>query len=205
MPKVINAAPEVSAIGQQVKAMLGEPIPSNPVLVINADEGKQLEEFGKLSFNGKKSTKKLVEMLWNNGKRSFHFVGADEKEPELRSFRANIIAGIVKGYDADAQKIINALPDSLSMTQQALRKIFFSENISSDYGNIKKAMVRFEEGKLSGKTDKEKPADNEVMALRDINKAIKRLNDSKKPYPNLVEDVKLLRSLAIFKHIKDIK
>jgi hypothetical protein len=204
MPKV-NATPEVNAIGQQVKAMLGEPIPSNPVLVINALEGKQLEEFGKLAFNGKKSTKKLVEMLWNNGKRSFHFVGADEKEPELKGFRNNIIAGIVKGYDVDAQKIINALPDSLSMTQQALRKIFFTENISNDYGNIKKAMVRFEEGKLSGKTEKAKGANNEVMALRDINKAIKRLNDSKKPYPNIVDDVKLLRSLAIFKHIKDAK
>ena len=206
MPSVSNVSPAVSAIGQATKVLLGEsPIPANPVLVINAEESKQLEIFGNLSFKGKQSTKKLVELLYSNDKRSHHFVGADEKDTDLRKFRSSVIAGIVKGYDADAQKIINAIPDSLSITQQALRKIFFSENISNDYGNIKKAMVRFEQGKLTGKTDKEKPADNEVMALRDINKAIKRLNDSKKPYPNIVEDVKALRNLAIFKHIKDAK
>jgi hypothetical protein len=206
MPTVKNVSPAVSALGQATKVLLGEsPIPANPVLVLGADESQQLEVFGNLSFKGKQSTKKLVETLYANGKRSHHFVGADEKDPDLCKFRSAVIAGIVKGYDADAQKIIDALPDSLSITQQALRKIFFSENISTDYGNIKKAMVRFEQGKLTGKTEKAKGANNEVMALRDINKAIKRLNDSKKPYPNIVEDVKALRSLAIFKHIKDAK
>ena len=68
----------VSAIGQQVKAMMGEAIPADPVLTIGADESKLLEQYGELSFKGKQSTKQLVELLYAHGKRSYHCVGASD-------------------------------------------------------------------------------------------------------------------------------
>jgi hypothetical protein len=201
MPKV-NATPEVNAIGQQVKAMLGNPIPADPVLVIGADESQALLDFGKLSFKGKQSTKKLVELLWNNGKRSYHFVGSNDEDASLMKFRASIIAGIVKGYDDDAQKIINANPDTLSITQQALRKIFFNENIQTDYGNIKKAMVKFEEGKLSGKTEKAKPATPEQMVRYYVDQAIAQIGKVKNGYEGMLKDKEVLSALAVRKQVK---
>jgi len=200
MSKVNNEV--VSAIGQQVKAMLGEPIPADPILTINSDESKQLEDFGKLSFRGKQSTKKLVETLYSNGKRSYHFVGASDDDAGLTKFRASIIAGIVKGYDDDAQKIINAVPDSLSITQQALRKIFFSENISNDYGNIKKAMVKFEQAKLTGKTDKAKPATPEQMVRYYVDQAIAQIGKVKNGYEGMLKDKETLSTLAVRKQVK---
>ena len=37
---VAPVKPELSAIGQQVKAMVGEPIPVDPVLTVSQKEGK---------------------------------------------------------------------------------------------------------------------------------------------------------------------
>ena len=55
--KQVKNAVAVSAIGQQVKAMMGEAIPADPVLTIAKDESEALKQFGELSFKGKQSTK----------------------------------------------------------------------------------------------------------------------------------------------------
>jgi len=202
MPTVAKAVKTTNAIDQQVKAMIGEPIPADPILTIGNDESKALEQFGQLSFKGKQSTKQLVELLYSHGKRSYHFVGASDEDKGLLKFRANIIAGIVKGYDADAQKIINASPDTLSITQQAIRKILFSENISNDYGNIKKAMIKFEQAKLTGKTEKAKPATPEQMVRYYVDQAIAQIGKVKNGYEGMLKDKETLSTLAVRKQVK---
>jgi hypothetical protein len=200
--KTVNTTKTTNAIEQQVKAMVGKPIPADPVLTITNDESNALQQFGELSFKGKQSTKQLVELLYSHGKRSYHFVGASDEDKGLLKFRADIISHIVKGYDSDAQKIINAVPDSLTITQQALRKIFFSENISNDYGNIKKAMVKFETAKLTGKTEKAKPATPEQMVRYYVDQAIAQIGKVKNGYEGMLKDKEILSALAVRKQVK---
>ena len=200
--KQVNNAVAVSAIGQQVKAMMGEAIPADPVLTIAKDESEALKQFGELSFKGKQSTKQLVDLLYSHGKRSYHFVGASDEDSGLVAFRSKIIAGIVKGYDATAQKLLNSDPTSLNVSQGAIRKILLSENVSTDYGNIKKAMVRFETNLASGKTEKSKPATPEQMVRYYVDQAIAQIGKVKNGYEGMLKDKEILTALAVRKQVK---
>jgi hypothetical protein len=79
--------------------------------------------------------------------------------------------------------------------------------LKNAYENFRKKFFTFEQNKekqAKGESvSKAKPASDNVRALRKLNEVINMLSDSKTPYQGIVEDLKLLRSLAIFKQIKD--
>ena len=202
---VAPVAPVVSALGQQVKAMLGEPIPVNPVLVVSKDEGVLISAFAGLKQKSANKNQELCEMLWSNGKRSHHFVGKLEKDPQLAAFRNTVCEFIIEGLDDDSKKLIRSNTDSLSKTQIAVRQVLIETAVDNTFSNLKKAMKTLEEAKASGNTGgKKKPASQMVMALREVLSAMDRLSKEKtNPYPNIVDDIKVLKALNIHKYVKD--
>jgi hypothetical protein len=204
---VAPVAPVVSALGQQVKAMLGEPIPANPVLVVSKDEGILISAFAGLKQSTNNKNLELCDKLYSNGKRSHHFVGKLEKDPQLSGFRNTVCEFIVEGLDDDSKKLIRSNTDSLSKMQIATRKVLIEDAVDTTYNNLKKAMKSLEDDKDSGNTGgKKKPASQMVMALRELLSAIDRLSEEKtNPYANIVDDIKALKALNIHKYVKDTK
>ena len=203
---VAPVAPALSALGQQAKAMLGEPIPANPVLVVSEDEGILISAFAGLKQAGSKKNKELCDLLWNNGKRSHHFVGKLEKDKSLLAFRDKVCGFIIEGLDDESKKLIRSNPESLSKVQNATRKVLIEDAVDNTYNNLKKAMESLESAKASGTTGKKKPATQMVMALREILSAMDRLSDeTTNPYASIADDIKALKALNIHKYVKDPK
>jgi hypothetical protein len=206
-PLTSSGEPVISALGQQVKAMLGEPIPANPVLTVSKDEGILISAFAGLKQTTNNKNQELCDMLYSNGKRSHHFVGKLEKDPQLAGFRNTVCEFIVEGLDDDSKKLIRSNTDSLSKTQIAVRQVLIETAVDNTFSNLKKAMKTLEEAKASGNTGgKKKPASQMVMALRELLSAIDRLSEEKtNPYANIVDDIKVLKALNIHKYVKDTK
>jgi len=204
---VAPVAPVVSALGQQVKAMLGEPIPVNPVLVVSKDEGILISAFAGLKQSTNNKNLELCDKLFSNGKRSHHFVGKSEKDKSLLAFRDTVCGFIIDGLDDDSKKLIRSNPESLGKVQIATRKVLIEDAVDTTYNNLKKAMKSLEDNKASGNaTGKKKPASQMVMALRELLSAIDRLSEEKtNPYANIVDDIKALKALNIHKYVKDTK
>jgi hypothetical protein len=203
---VAPVAPALSALGQQAKAMLGEPIPANPVLTVSKDEGILISAFAGLKQASNKKNQELCEMLWSNGKRSHHFVGKSEKDKSLLAFRDKICGFIIDGLDSDSKKLILSNPESLSKVQNATRKVLIADAVDNTYSNLKKAMESLEDAKASGTTGKKKPATQMVMALREILSAMDRMSqESTNPYASIADDIKVLKALNIHKYVKDTK
>jgi hypothetical protein len=191
-------------LGQQVKAMLGEPIPVNPVLVVSNAEGILISTLAGLKQAGSKKNKELCDLLWSNGKRSHHFVGKSEKDKSLLAFRDTVCGFIIEGLDNDAKKLIRSNTESLNETQNAVRKVLIEDSVDTTYSNIKKAMQSLETAKASGVTSKKKAASQMIMALREILSSMGRMSDEKtNPYAGIVDDIKILKSLNIHKYVKD--
>jgi len=203
--KTTVAKPELSALGQQVKAMIGEPIPADPVLTVSKDEGKLIIAFAGLKQASYKKNQELCDMLYSNGKRSHHFVGKLEKDPQLSGFRNTVCEFIIEGLDDDSKKLIRSNTDSLSKTQIAVRQVLIETAVDNTFSNLKKAMKTLEEAKASGNTGgKKKAATQMVMALREVLSAMDRLSKEKtNPYANIVDDIKVLKALNIHKYVKD--
>lgn len=199
--------PELSALGQQVKAMVGEPIPANPVLTVSKDEGALISALAGLKQSSNKKNQELCDKLYSNGKRSHHFVGKSEKDKSLLAFRDTVCSFIIEGLDDDSKKLIRSNTDSLSKVQIATRKVLIEDAVDTTYNNIKKAMLSLETAKASGDSGtKKKPASQMVMALREILSAIDRLSEEKtNPYASIVDDIKALKALNIHKYVKDTK
>ena len=199
--------PELSAIGQQVKAMIGEPIPADPVLTVSKDEGKLIIAFAGLKQASYKKNQELCDMLYSNGKRSHHFVGKLEKDPQLSGFRNTVCEFIIEGLDDDSKKLIRSNTDSLSKTQIAVRQVLIETAVDNTFSNLKKAMKTLEDAKASGNTGgKKKAASQMVMALREVLSAMDRLSKEKtNSYANIVDDIKVLKALNIHKYVKDTK
>lgn len=199
--------PELSALGQQVKAMIGEPIPANPVLTVSKDEGALISALAGLKQSSNKKNQELCDKLYSNGKRSHHFVGKSEKDKSLLAFRDTVCGFIIEGLDDDSKKLIRSNTDSLSKVQIATRKVLIEDAVDTTYNNIKKAMLSLETAKASGDSGtKKKPASQMVMALREILSAIDRLSEEKtNPYASIVDDIKALKGLNIHKYVKDTK
>ena len=197
--------PELSAIGQQVKSMLGEPIPANPVLTVSQKEGKLISTLAGLKQTSGNKNKELCDMLYSNGKRSHHFVGKLEKDPQLAGFRNTVCEFIIEGLSDDAKKLIRSNTESLTETQIAVRQVLIEDNVDNTYSNIKKAMQTLEKAKASGTSGtKKKAASQMVMALREVLSAMGRMSDEKtNPYAGIVDDIKVLKSLNIHKYVKD--
>jgi len=205
--KATVVKPELSALGQQVKAMVGEPIPSNPVLTVSKDEGALISALAGLKQTSNKKNQELCDKLYSNGKRSHHFVGKSEKDKSLLAFRDTVCGFIIEGLDDDSKKLIRSNPESLSKVQIATRKVLIEDAVDNTYSNIKKAMQSLETAKASGSSGtKKKPAGQMVMALREILSAIDRLSEEKtNPYASIVDDIKALKALNIHKYVKDTK
>lgn len=204
-PTVAPTEPTVSALGQQVKSMLGEPIPANPVLTVSKTEGVLISTFAGLKQASYKKNQELCDMLYSNGKRSHHFAGKLEKDPELAGFRNTVCEFIIEGLEDDSKKLIRSNTDSLSKTQIAVRQVLIEDNVDNTFSNLKKAMQTLERAKASGNTSGKKKAANQmVMALREVLSAMGRMSDEKtNPYAGIVDDIKILKSLNIHKYVKD--
>jgi hypothetical protein len=205
--QVAPVAPVISALGQQVKAMIGEPIPVDPVLVVSKDEGILISAFAGLKQTTNNKNQELCDKLYSNGKRSHHFVGKLEKDPQLAGFRNTVCEFIIEGLDDDSKKLIRSNTDSLSKTQNAVRQVLIETAVDNTYNNLKKAMQSLEKAKASGTSGtKKKAAGDMVMALREILSAMDRLsNEKNNPYANIVDDIKALKALNIHKYVKDTK
>lgn len=201
------AKPELSALGQQVKAMVGEPIPADPVLTVSKDEGKLIIAFAGLKQASYKKNQELCDLLYSNGKRSHHFVGKLEKDPQLAGFRNTVCEFIIEGLDDDSKKLIRSNTESLSKTQNAVRQVLIETAVDNTFSNLKKAMQTLEKAKASGTSGtKKKAASQMVMALREVLSAMGRMSDEKtNPYAGIVDDIKVLKSLNIHKYVKDTK
>ena len=202
---VVSTEPVVSALGQQVKAMVGEPIPADPVLTVSKDEGKLIIAFAGLKQASYKKNQELCDMLYSNGKRSHHFVGKLEKDPQLSGFRNTVCEFIIEGLDDDSKKLIRSNTESLSKTQNAVRQVLIETAVDNTFSNLKKAMKTLENAKASGNTSgKKKAASQMVMALREVLSAMDRLSKEKtNPYASIVDDIKALKALNIHKYVKD--
>ena len=202
---VSPVTPVLSALGQQVKAMVGEPIPADPVLTVSKDEGKLIIAFAGLKQASYKKNQELCDMLYSNGKRSHHFVGKLEKDPQLSGFRNTVCEFIIEGLDDDSKKLIRSNTDSLSKTQIAVRQVLIETAVDNTFSNLKKAMKTLETAKASGNTSgKKKAASQMIMALREVLSAMGRMSDEKtNPYAGIVDDIKVLKSLNIHKYVKD--
>jgi hypothetical protein len=200
---------KTNAISQQVKAMIGEPIPANPILVLNAEALELLAEIGHNEETSNKTLNKSLDVFWANGVRHHHLLSYREKceDNSLVEYRSKIIKGIIKGFDDKAQKLLNTPFDALSAFEQSVYKTLEGGILKNAYENFRKKFFTFEQNKekqAKGESvSKAKPASDNVRALRKLNEVINMLSDSKTPYQGIVEDLKLLRSLAIFKQIKD--
>ena len=205
-PVTSSGEPVISALGQQVKAMVGEPIPADPVLTVSKDEGKLIIAFAGLKQASYKKNQELCDMLYSNGKRSHHFVGKLEKDPQLSGFRNTVCEFIIEGLDDDSKKLIRSNTESLSKTQNAVRQVLIETAVDNTFSNLKKAMKTLENAKASGATSKKKAASQMVMALREVLSAMGRMSDEKtNPYAGIVDDIKVLKSLNIHKYVKDTK
>ena len=185
-------------IANVVSELTGSRVMTNPLLVISKDEAELITEFAKAGESVRNKNKQLSELMYANGKRSFHFCGKDEKDTDLVKFRRLVESYIIKGYDATAQKLLNALPDSLNQTDSAIRKLIISDKLDVDYSNLKKAMVRLEENKLAGKTEKAKAKTNEQMIKQHIQDAINKIGKSK-GYTGMADDLIALKKMNALK------
>ena len=79
MSKVTQPSKAINAITQQVKAMTGEPIPVNPVLVLNAESLSLLAEIGKIAQHEDKTLNQSLDVFWANGVRHAHLLSYREK------------------------------------------------------------------------------------------------------------------------------
>ena len=200
MNTVNKSAVKPSAIGQQVKMMTGEKIVDT--LKVSADEGELMVEYAKLAEGATKKNQKLVEELYANGKRSYHFVGANDEDKGLVAFRNQVLDYLIKGLDSESQRLIKAEPKSLKVSEQAVRTLLVTKNLPTLFGNIKKAMVRFETQALSGETEKKKPKTNEQMVHYYVNLALDKITKCKNGWEGMLKDKQALEALAVRKQVK---
>jgi len=113
-----------------------------------------LLSMSKYSNQASNKNQQLAELLYSHGKRSFHFVGANDDDKGLVAFRNKVIGIIVKGFDSDAQKLYYAEPKTLSMSKQVEQTVLKTKQVPTLFGNIKKAMAQFESNIASGKLEK---------------------------------------------------
>jgi hypothetical protein len=193
--KVVNP---VNPIADMASTLTGSKVLGNPVLVITKEEASLITEFAQVGEASRNKNKQLSELMYANGKRSFHFCGKDEKDTDLVKFRRLVESYIIKGYDARCQKLLNALPDSLDTHDANFRKFVIANQLDVDYANLKKAMVKLENDKLSGKTEKAKAKTNEQMIKQHIQDAITKIGKSK-GYTGMADDLVALKKMNALK------
>ena len=159
-------------------------------------------DFVSVANQATNKNQQLAELLYANGKRSYHFVGANDEDTSLVAFRNQVIGYIVQGFDKDAQKLYNSEPKALNMTKQVERQVMVTKTIPTLFGNIKKAMVKLEGNISSGKTEKAKPKTPEQMVRSYVKKAMEQIGKCKNGYEGMLKDRQALESLAVLKQVK---
>lgn len=194
---------QVNAIDQVVKSLANtEPTKLDPVLTISKDEQAMLIEYVQISNQASNKNQQMAELFYAHGKRSFHFVGANDEDKGLVAFRNTVIGAIVKGFDADAQKLYYAEPKTLSMSKQVEQTVLKTKQVPTLFGNIKKAMARLETNIASGKTEKAKAKTAEQMAKQYAQKFLEQIGKCKNGWEGMLKDKGLVESLAVLKQVK---
>lgn len=188
----------VNPIAQVAETLTGSKVTGNPILVITKDEANLITEFAQVGEASRNKNKQLSELMYANGKRSFHFCEKAEKDTDLVKFRRLVESYIIKGYDDRCQKLLNALPDSLDTHDANFRKFVIANQLDVDYSNLKKAMIKLEENKLAGKTEKAKAKTNEQMIKQHIQDAITKIGKSK-GYTGMADDLAMLKKMNALK------
>lgn len=194
---------KTNAINAIAKSLANtEVVNLDPVLTIDSAEQTMLIEYVQISNQASNKNQQLAELLYSHGKRSYHFVGANDDDKGLVAFRNKVIGILVKGFDADAQKLYYAEPKTLSMSKQVEQTVIKTKVMPTLFGNIKKAMARLESNIASGKSEKAKPKTTEQMVKFYIQKAIEKLQQSKNGYEGFSKDMESLKAMNVLKQVK---
>lgn len=173
-------------------------------LALQDAEITQLEVWSGLDNKAQKANNSLVELLYGNGRRDSDMAGFgnDETDPARIKFRDEICLHIITGWEdnSDALKLFKADPETLSVKAKADQS-FYKEQYRTTYYNLRKALKAFTD--KGGKKGKKKPAPDLVLALREINSALARLEKENKGYVGMVEDIKAIKALAILTKVID--
>lgn len=193
----------INAIDNVVKSLANtEPVKQDPVLSLNSAEKAMIIEYVQVNNSADKKNQQLAELLYSQGKRSYHFVGANDSDKSLVAFRNVLINQIVKGFDEDAQKLFHAEPKTLNVSKSAERTVLVTKIIPTRFGNIKKAMVNFENAMASGKTGKAKAKNAQQMVKEYVKKAIEKLQKMENGYEGFTKDLEILKTLSVLKQVK---
>ena len=193
--KTVTQNPVLNAISQQAKSLTNTD--SNITSVFKTFSTKTADTVGDFftaKLNDSKATAKLQDALRADGYKSYHF-DRSNKEPDAIKFHEYVKDIFISRMDAEAQALIKKEKTSLNNTQQSLQQ-FHKDFISTQFGNLHKAMKRLEDKKnVSGNTSK--ITDDNVLALRDMLSCIKRLQDTTKPCKNAIEIISQLRKIEL--------
>lgn len=194
---------KTNAIDNVVKSLANtEPAKIDPALTINAEEKAMIIEYVQINNSADKKNQQLAELLYANGKRSYHFVGAKDDDKSAVAFRNSVINIIVQGFDADAQKLYHAEPKTLNVSKTAERTVLVTKIIPTRYGNIKKAMLNFENAIASGKSGKAKAKTPQQMVKHYVKQAIEKLQKMENGYEGFTKDLEILKTLSVLKQVK---
>ena len=187
--------PVVNAIDSQVKA-LANITPTGKAIKLSSAEVALISDAVASANTTTKKWQKMADDLYANGKRSEHFDRKEAlriKDNELIRFHESVNNAIVSSYDADAQKLYNADPESLNTSKQVERTVLRSK-VSDHFSNVKKAIKNLENRIASGKAEGKEPATSNLgMVVKQIQDSIERLEKEKKPYIGIVDDIKALK------------
>jgi hypothetical protein len=198
----MKSVTKVNALSQVAKTLVGNEIPADPVLTLGADEQTMLVEYVQISNQASNKNQQLADLLYSHGKRSYHFVGANDNDKGLVAFRNKVIGILVKGFDADAQKLYYAEPKTLSMSKQVEQTVIKTKIMPTLFGNIKKAMAKLESNIASGKSEKAKPKTSPQMVKFYVQKAVEKLQKMESGYEGFTKDLEILKSLSVLKQVK---
>jgi hypothetical protein len=190
-----ETSPVINAITQQAKTLTNtNSKPTSIFKTFSTDTANIVGDFFTAKLTDSKATIKLQDTLRADGYKSYHF-DRTNKEPDAIKFHEYVKGIFIARMDADAQALIKKEKASLNNTQQALQQ-FHKDFISTQFGNLHKAMKRLEDKtNVKGKTDK--ITDDNVLALRDMLSCIKRLQDTKNPCKNAIEIIAQLREIEL--------
>jgi hypothetical protein len=192
----VSKKPVLTAISQQSQTIANTK-PSTGLkdfIAFGSKTAEVVADYFTAQLNGSKATTKLQDTLYADGYRAFHF-DRSNKDAEAKKFHSYVCDIFISRMDEDAQALLKKPKEGLNNTLQALQQSH-KNFISTQFGNLYKAMQNLENKKnVSGKADK--ITDDNVLALRDLQSAIKRLQDASKPCKNAVNIIAELRKVEL--------
>ena len=192
----VSQKPVLNAISQQAKTLANTEVKHSigSFLPLDSESQSVIGSFFKAGLDKDDATTKLQDMLRSKGYKSFHF-DRSNKDADAKKFHDSIIEIFKSKMVKSAQDLLKKEKASLNDMEQTMQQ-FLKNKLSTSFGNLYKAMQRIEDNKnVSGKADK--ITDDNVLALRDLQSAINRLVDAKKPCKNVVNIIAELRKVEL--------